>query len=97
MKNALKIILAVLLYACLLRMPYGYYEFVRFAAMAGFVLLAYHANKAGHTIEAIIFVCLVILFQPVFKIALGRTIWNVVDVIVGVALIASLLAKPEAE
>lgn len=36
-----KIALAVLLFLCLADMPYGYYEFVRVAAMIGFSLLAF--------------------------------------------------------
>lgn len=34
-----------------------------------------------------IFAALAILFQPFMKIALGRVIWNVVDIIVAVGLI----------
>ncbi len=30
---------------------------------------------------------LALLFQPFFKIVLGRAIWNVVDVIVAIALV----------
>jgi hypothetical protein len=33
---------------------------------------------------------LAILFQPFFKIALGRALWNVIDVVVGIGLIVSL-------
>ena len=29
---------------------------------------------------------LVLLFQPFFKIVLGRTLWNVIDVVVAIAL-----------
>lgn len=35
-------------------------------------------------------IALAILFQPFIKIALGRTIWNIVDVIVGVGLLLSI-------
>jgi hypothetical protein len=35
----------------------------------------------------VVFVILALLFQPFFKIALGRTLWNIVDVIVGIGLI----------
>ena len=75
-------------------MPYGYFQLVRFVALVGFVILAYKANEQGHKIEAIIYVCLAILFQPLIKIALGREIWNVVDVIVGVGLIISIFIRP---
>ena len=77
-------------------MPYGYFQLVRFVALAGFAILAYKANEQGQKTEAIIYVCLAILFQPLIKIALGRQLWNVVDVIVGVGLIASIFIKPKA-
>lgn len=86
----MKIVLATLFFLCLLNMPYGYYQLVRFTALIGFAILAYQANQQGQKIEAIIYVCLVILFQPLIKIALGRQIWNAVDVIVGLGLIVSL-------
>ena len=38
----------------------------------------------------IIYGALALLFQPFFKIALGRELWNIVDVIVGIGLIISL-------
>jgi hypothetical protein len=74
-------------------MPYGYFQLVRFSALVGFAILAYNSNKQGYKIEAIIYVFLAILFQPLIKIALGREIWNVVDVIVGIALVASIFIK----
>jgi len=91
----LKIILSILFILCLLDMPYGFYQLVRFAALAGFVILAYKANEQQNKTEMIIYVCLAILFQPLIKIALGRTIWNIVDVVVGLGLIISLFLKPK--
>lgn len=88
--NLLKVILAVLFFLCLLDMPYGYYQLVRFAAMIGFAYLAYKTNELDNKTEAIVYVVLAILFQPFVKIALGRTIWNIIDVIIGIALIGSL-------
>jgi hypothetical protein len=71
-------------------MPYGYYQFVRFSAMIGFAYLAYSANKKN---EMFVYIGLTILFQPFFKIALGRPIWNIVDLIVGIGLLTSLFFK----
>ncbi|MBK7307643.1 MAG: hypothetical protein IPI88_11835 [Chitinophagaceae bacterium] len=90
----IKIILSILFFVCLLNMPYGYFQLVRFVALVGFAILAYTANEKGQKIETIIYVCLGILFQPFFKIALGRQIWNIVDVVVGIALIVSLFIRP---
>ncbi len=97
MITGLKIALAVLFFLCLLDMPYGFYQLVRFVALAGFAILAYKANEQGQKTEAIIYVCLAILFQPLVKIALGRELWNVVDIVVGIGLILSLFIKPKAK
>ncbi len=83
----LSIILAILLFLCLADMPYGYYQFVRFAAAAFFTYGAYTENESGRKELVIVFIFLAILFQPFFKIALGRTLWNIVDVIVGLGLL----------
>lgn len=93
MKNSeaiIKIVLAILLFLCLLDMPYGFYQFVRFIALIGFGILAYNASEKKEKTEMIIYGGLALLFQPFFKIALGREIWNIVDVIVGIGLIGSL-------
>lgn len=45
----------------------------------------------------IVYVGLAILFQPLIKISLGRELWNIVDVIVGVGLIVSIFVKPKLE
>tara|TARA_R110002049_G_scaffold147296_4_gene309997 strand:- start:171 stop:464 length:294 start_codon:yes stop_codon:yes gene_type:complete len=97
MEKLIKIILALLLILCLLDMPYSFYQLVRFVALVGFGYLAVMANKQHNTNAVFIYVALAILFQPFFKIALGRTIWNVVDVIVSISLVISLVAKPKTE
>jgi hypothetical protein len=86
----IKIVLSVLFFLCLLDMPYGFYQLARIAALIGFVILLYKANEENKNTEMIIYGGLALLFQPFFKIALGREIWNIVDVIVGIGLIASL-------
>lgn len=76
-------------------MPYSFYELVRFLALVGFGLLAYQANQKNNTIATIIYASLALLFQPFFKIALGRDLWNIVDVVVGIGLLASLFISPK--
>ena len=78
--------IALLLLACLADMPYGYFQFVRFASAAFFSYAAYHENEKGSKELAVVFLVLAILFQPFIKISLGRTIWNIVDVIVALGL-----------
>jgi hypothetical protein len=94
MNNVIKIVLSILFFLCLADMPYGYYQFVRFAGLVGFTTLAYQAHGQDRQSEMIIYGGLALLFQPFLKIALGREIWNIVDVIVGIGLIISLFIKP---
>jgi hypothetical protein len=89
--SIIKVALATLLLLCLLNMPYGFYQFVRFTAMVGFAYLAYSANEHNKKNELFIYITLALLFQPFFKIALGRTIWNIVDVIVSIGLVISVI------
>ena len=95
MDKAIKIILAILFFLCLADMPYGFYQFVRFAGLIGFAILAYQANQQGRQTEMIIYGGLALLFQPFFKIALGRQMWNIVDLVVGVGLLISIFMKPK--
>jgi hypothetical protein len=97
MEKIIKIGLAILMFGCLLDMPYGYFQFVRFAALVGFGILAYQANQQEKRTETIVYGVLALLFQPFFKVSLGREIWNVVDVIVGIGLLLSLFKKHKNE
>ena len=71
--------LAVVLLLCLAPMPYGYFTLVRFLATLVFGIYAY---------KYYVFVTLALLFQPFAKVGLGRTVWNIIDVIVAIGLIA---------
>lgn len=95
MEKFIKITLAILFFLCLAKMPYGYYQFVRFAGLIGFAILGYQANRNGRQTEMIIYGGLALLFQPFFKIALGREMWNIVDVVVGIGLLISIFIKPK--
>jgi hypothetical protein len=93
MNYLIKIVLAVLFFLCLLDMPYTYFQFVRFAGLVGFAILAYRAHEHGRETEMFIYVGLALLFQPFFKVVLGRQIWNIVDIIVGITLLISIFKK----
>lgn len=95
MDKIIKISLSILFFLCLLEMPYGFYNLVRFAALFGFAILAYQANQQSKQTEMIVYIGLALLFQPFFKIVLGRQLWNIVDVVVGIVLLISILIKPK--
>lgn len=85
--KSLKLFFAIALLACLAPMPYGYYMLIRIVAAILFVIFArqYYAMKKEEL--AITFGILALLFQPLFKISLGREAWNMVDVAVAVLLL----------
>ena len=95
MDKIIKVVLAVLLLLCLAKMPYGYYTLVRFIAFIGFVILAFVTYQKHNEIDVaiLLYIALALLFQPFAKVALGSTLWNIVDAVVGVGLVVSLLPK----
>ena len=93
--KGIKILLAVLFLLCLLDMPYGFYMLVRTVGMIGFGLLAYQAFEEQDMTNVIVYIGLAILFQPLYKVALGRELWNIVDVGCAIYLIYTITRKKE--
>lgn len=93
MKNILKIITSILLLLCLLKMPYGYYQLVRLVSFASFLIIANINYNEKQTNSMYLYIFLAILFQPFVKVALGRDIWNFVDIVVAAILIVSIFYK----
>jgi len=91
------LILAALMLICLAPMPYGYFQLVRFVAMVAFGVMAYQYYMRQKTVATVIFVVLALLFQPIYKIALGRATWNVIDVLVAVLLIGLFVLEKRLE
>ncbi|MBP6040161.1 MAG: hypothetical protein KA523_08190 [Flavobacterium sp.] len=91
MNKIIKLILSILLLLCLFDMPYGYYQFVRLVAGISFAYFAYAAYEEKKEIQVLLYIGLAILFQPFLKIALGRELWNIVDVLVAIGLVISII------
>ncbi len=91
-ETIIKIILSILFLVCLLDMPYGYFQLVRFFGMVGFAILAYNNYQKNQT-WFVIWLGSAVLINPIFKISLGREIWNIVDVIWAILLITSIFIK----
>lgn len=91
------LILAIMLLLCLAPMPYGYYMLVRWAAMVVFAVTAFNYYAENKKELAVTFGALALLFQPFIKIALGRTIWNIVDVTVAILLLVLTFTENKKE
>lgn len=62
--------------------------------MIGFAWLAWlEEEKSPRNIIFVLFIASAILINPLFKIALGRSIWNIIDVIWALFLLLTLKRK----
>ncbi len=87
-----KIVLVILFVGCLFDWNYGYYQLVRFLGMVGFGLLAYNDYQKDKT-WFMIWLSSAILINPIFKIALGRELWNIIDIIWVIILVVSIFRR----
>ena len=92
MKTVLKLVVAIILLLCLAGMPYGFYMLVRFVSAFAFAYLSYDYFKSKRAVLGFVFAAFALLFQPFFKVALSRTIWNIADVVVAVGLLYLLIS-----
>jgi hypothetical protein len=77
--SILKIALAIMSIICVFDMPFGYYQLYRVIALGGFIYLAYNDQESKEWVT--VWIISALLVQPFFKLALGRDIWNIVDVV----------------
>ena len=76
---------------CILDLPYGYYQLYRFLPLGVFLYLAHEEQDKKEWM--IVWLMSALLVQPIFKIALGREIWNLVDIAFALILIISAFKK----
>ena len=76
-----------MLLVCLLKMPYGYFQFVRIAGAIGFGWLCYKEYEENRYITGLLCGACAILLQPILKIHFSRQLWNSIDVVIAIALI----------
>ncbi len=93
--SIVKIALSILFLVCLADMPYSYFQLVRFLGMAGFVILAYDAYARKSMGWLAFYGFSALLINPFMKVALGRGLWNMIDVVWAVILIGSLFQNPQ--
>lgn len=92
LKILIKIILSILFVVCWFPLPYGYFQIVRFAGMASFIWFAFLDSRNNYKSLALFWAFSAILINPFFKVSLGRTIWNIVDIIWALILLATLVS-----
>ena len=63
------------------------------SSLCRLLFLAYEASEQKNKNMTFVYIGLAVLFQPFFKIALGREFWNLIDVFLAVILLASVFTK----
>lgn len=89
-KIIIKIVLIILFLLCLSKMPFSYFQIVRFLGMVAFAWLAYIDIKKKDKTLFIIWSSSALLINPFIKVALGRSMWNIVDVVWAIILVSSI-------
>lgn len=83
------------------RLPIEYYTFLRILVSAGALLVLYHTTTSRQPYFSIVFLAILIIFNPVFPIYLYRKgIWIPIDILTGILfLLINFIEKqiPEKE
>lgn len=90
---------AICCFAGIFRLPIEYYTFLRILVSVGALLILYNTLSLKQHYFSIIFLVILILFNPVFPIYLYRkSIWIPIDTITGILfLLINFIEKKEPE
>ena len=74
-------LVAILILIAALPVPYGYYQFIRYAAPAGIIFILINGWPGFDSLNKAILLLIVLLFNPIEQFNLGRSLWIVADLI----------------
>jgi len=95
-RNIAMVISVFMLLLAVLRLPYGYYVFLRWAVSATALFSAWVAYECKRKFWVFVMGGIAILFNPIIPIHLLKGTWIAIDFIVAVVLLASIFGiKPE--
>lgn len=82
-KNLIFLIAGIALFIAMTRLPYGYYQLLRFF-ICGVSLYSVSLNYEEKNMKWLwIFGSIAILFNPFFKIHFEKELWRIIDLITG--------------
>ena len=88
---------SILLFVGLLNLSIGYYKFLRWIVFASALYSLYisYTKDAKVNFGVWIFGLIAILFNPIIPFYLGKSNWQIADIIVGIILIGSIFVLRE--
>ena len=92
-----RLVTSILLFIALTNQRIGYYKFLRWVVLATAIYTAYVAFKKRESINlgVWIFSLIAILFNPIVPFYLGKTTWQIADLIVGIIFLVSIFLIKE--
>ena len=92
-----KLVLSIILLICTLKLPFYWYVILKIPITYIFINFALYDENRKVLVEEektsfwfYLWVCLAILYNPIYQIPLGKTVWIVVDVITVLVLFYSM-------
>lgn len=82
-----------MLLLALARMPYAYYQFLRWAVCATGVWLCFGAAKSKAPWLAFVYAIVAVFYNPIAPFAMKRASWEVVNVIIVVVLLGGFVIQ----
>jgi hypothetical protein len=76
-------------------LPFGFYQFLRWAVAIGGAVLIWHSIKLARTGWSIIGGMAILLWLPVFGVTFDKGTWSILDLTFGAAFIAAGLLLKE--
>jgi hypothetical protein len=89
--NWFEIVAAIVLFVGMGRHPYGYYEFLHWAASAAAFYAAYRSHHTKHSTWTLIFSIIGVLFNPIIPFYLAQSTWQRWDLIAGAIFIVGAI------
>jgi hypothetical protein len=84
------IIPIIMLFGALAQWPYGYFILLRWVVSIGAIIVVIYAFDKNIDWAKVVFIFIVILFNPIAPIYLTREIWIPIDIVIGIFFIIGI-------
>jgi hypothetical protein len=96
-ETLIKISISCLLLICLLQLPFGYFQLIRFISVVGFAILAWYSYERKQFPVVIVYLGLAVIFQPLMVVPMEGTRWVFASILVAAGLVISIFVKGKAK
>ena len=80
----------IMLFGAIVEWPYGYYTMLRWITCIASILIAFQAFEKNIDWAKVVFIVIVILFNPLAPIYLSRSTWIPLDIITAILFIFAI-------